>query len=137
MNIGAPNGAAASSRADAGDASPAESRARNRCPPTDPAAAISAVMVETARQVLVASDTASRASLAGLPGPAGSFISGAAQDAHSNAPMRNGIALIARPEPVDQPPRFALRRSAVALAKAEGRADDSWFDGPVLSELLI
>ena len=29
---------------------------------------------------------------------------------------------LARPEPVDQPPRFALRRSAVASAKAEGRA---------------
>src|SRR5437867_4049869 len=29
---------------------------------------------------------------------------------------------LARPELVDQPPRFALRRSAVALAKAEGRA---------------
>ena len=35
---------------------------------------------------------------------------------------------IARPEPVDQPPRFALRRSTVALAKAEGRAQCSWFD---------
>src|SRR5206468_5205849 len=30
--------------------------------------------------------------------------------------------LVARPEPLDQPPRFALRRSAIALAKAEGRA---------------
>jgi hypothetical protein len=29
---------------------------------------------------------------------------------------------LARPEPVDQPPRSALRRSAVASAKAEGRA---------------
>jgi len=28
----------------------------------------------------------------------------------------------ARPEPVDQPPRFALRRSAETLARAEGRA---------------
>src|SRR6059058_44225 len=34
----------------------------------------------------------------------------------------------ARPELVDQPSRFALRRSAVASAKAEGRADCSWFD---------
>src|SRR6266704_373038 len=35
----------------------------------------------------------------------------------------------ARPELVDQPPRFALRRSAVASAKAEGRAVGcSWFD---------
>src|SRR2546430_15865532 len=33
----------------------------------------------------------------------------------------------ARPELVDQPSRFALRRSAVASAKAEGRAC-SWFD---------
>jgi predicted metal-dependent phosphoesterase TrpH len=30
----------------------------------------------------------------------------------------------ARPELVDQPPRFALRRSAIALAKAEGPAPD-------------
>ncbi len=28
---------------------------------------------------------------------------------------------LAQDRPVDQPPRFALRRSAVALAKAEGR----------------
>jgi citrate synthase len=37
--------------------------------------------------------------------------------------MVAGNALrLARPELVDQPPRFALRRSAEALAKAEGRA---------------
>src|SRR6266704_6900579 len=35
----------------------------------------------------------------------------------------------ARPELVDQPPRFARRRSAVASARAEGRAVGcSWFD---------
>src|SRR5439155_12995429 len=47
----------------------------------------------------------------------------------------------ARPEPVDQPSRLALRRSAVASAKAEGRARRSWFDklttsGRALSRLL-
>ena len=43
----------------------------------------------------------------------------------------------ARPELVDQPPRFALRRSAVASAKAERRADCSWFDKYILSEPLM
>jgi tetratricopeptide (TPR) repeat protein/4-amino-4-deoxy-L-arabinose transferase-like glycosyltransferase len=41
----------------------------------------------------------------------------------------------ARPEPVDQPSCFALRRSAEALAKAEGRARGS--TSPVLSELAL
>ena len=36
---------------------------------------------------------------------------------------------------VDQPPRFALRRSAVASAKADGRArqQGSWFDSLTMS----
>src|SRR5437870_11100707 len=38
---------------------------------------------------------------------------------------------------VDQPSRFALRRSAVASAKAEGRAVCSWFDKYILSEPLM
>ena len=37
-------------------------------------------------------------------------------------PPRKRPRHTARPEPVDQPPRFALRPSAVASAKAEGRA---------------
>src|SRR5262245_16007962 len=41
----------------------------------------------------------------------------------------------ARPQRVDQPPRFALRRSAEASAKAEGRAPRSWFDTLTLSGL--
>jgi DEAD/DEAH box helicase domain-containing protein len=36
--------------------------------------------------------------------------------------MEQEALRLARPEPVDQPPRSALRRSAVASAKAEGRA---------------
>jgi hypothetical protein len=36
--------------------------------------------------------------------------------------MEREALRVARPEPVDQPPRFALRRSAEALAKAERRA---------------
>src|SRR6059036_3226994 len=42
----------------------------------------------------------------------------------------------ARPELVDQPSRVALRRSAVASAKAEGRAE-CWFDKYILSEALM
>jgi hypothetical protein len=49
--------------------------------------------------------------------------------------LRVILLYTARPEPVDQPPRFALRRSAVALAKAEGRAakQRSWFDRLTMS----
>src|SRR5262245_18350174 len=38
------------------------------------------------------------------------------------------VPVPAHPEPADQPSRFALRRSAVALANGEGRATRSWFD---------
>jgi hypothetical protein len=39
----------------------------------------------------------------------------------STGSPRANLPPSARPELVDQPPRFALRRSAEALAKAEGR----------------
>src|SRR5262245_54563709 len=85
MKIGAPNGAAASSRADDGGARPAVSRARKRWPPIDPLPPISAVMVVTARHAFVASARAEAASDAGAPGPPGSFISGVPHPPHVNA----------------------------------------------------
>jgi hypothetical protein len=63
--------------------------------------------------------------------------SGFAQTLVSSVDLADGSADNARPEPVDQPPRSALRRSAVASAKAEGRAqdpDDSWFSGASVPE---
>jgi valyl-tRNA synthetase len=42
----------------------------------------------------------------------------------------------ARPEPVDQPPRSALRRSAEASAKAEGRAPSGVITAPVDRAML-
>src|SRR5262249_36169648 len=79
MNRGAPNGAAASRRADAGRATPTSMRPRTRSPPIDPLTAISAVRVFTRWQAAVASTMASRARGAGAPGPEGSFSSGAPQ----------------------------------------------------------
>src|SRR5262245_65853402 len=104
MKSGAPNGAAASRRADAGAARPAVNRARNRRPPIDPLPAISAVMVETALHARVASASADAASGAGAPGPAGSFISGAPHPAHTIA--LTSVARSTRgPQPTPRPRR--------------------------------
>ena len=81
MNSGWPAGATASSRAEAGEARPASRRAWSRRPPTAPATAISALIEDTALQAAVASMNASAASDAGVPAPAGSFISEGAQPA--------------------------------------------------------
>jgi len=74
-------------RAEAGRRAPSAD-ARNRWPPTDPLAAMSAESVFTAPHAAVASASAAGASGAGAPGPDGSFISGAPQPAQHNAQRR-------------------------------------------------
>src|SRR5688572_32987392 len=98
MKIGAPNGAAASIRADAGGARPAVMRARKRRPPIDPLPPISAVMVETVPQARVASASADAASAAGAPGPVGSFIRpGAQEPVNSAATMHSARGELVEP----------------------------------------
>src|SRR5207247_3879919 len=97
MKRGSPNGATASSRADAGAARPAESRPRVLFAPTDPLTAISAVKVRMPRQARVACARRSTASGAGEPGPDGSFRSGAAHEADTIATT----ATSARARPID------------------------------------
>src|SRR5881275_2447521 len=73
-------------------------------------------------------DSVSRKDLCDLCGLCGCFFAPAAVRRPGIHPGEQLNWRTARPELVDQPSRFALRRSAVASAKAEGRADCSWFD---------
>src|SRR5206468_8399334 len=81
----------AASRAEAGEARPARRRACSRRPATAPATAISALIDDTALQATVASMNASVASGAGVPAPAGSFISAGAQPAASSASAATAV----------------------------------------------
>src|SRR5881275_3152887 len=70
-------------------------------------------------------DSVSRKDLCDLCGLCGCFFAPAAVRRPGIHPGEQLNWRTARPELVDQPSRFALRRSAVASAKAEGRADCS------------
>src|SRR5690348_762211 len=91
MKAGAPNGAAASRRADEGSKPPI-SRPRARCPPIDPLTPISAVIDDTAWQARSASSCTAAMSAAGDPGPDGSLMSDGAphpeQSTASAAPRK-------------------------------------------------
>jgi hypothetical protein len=104
---------------------------------------VAAIVVQSARRAPasmatppVLTERALTAPVGTLP-RTGSYVMSAyrrtVRDARGSTGSPRAVLTPARPELVDQPPRFALRRSAVASAKAEGRAVCSWFDKHVLS----